>query len=166
MSSSSPLSSKNNTFVQSQAQNFNQQNNSSLNSPMNINRQSSGLSSSSTTTTTRIVGPRPFYRSRVTPDPFDYTTNDRRENDYQQNVSQRRYSANQINVNDNDDECTSSDESLSIEFPPPPIAFSSSPTINDTYQFIPVKNPFVQTTIVRSDSGENNEKYSSSILFL
>ncbi|CAF3095523.1 unnamed protein product [Rotaria socialis] len=155
MSSSSPLSSKNNTFVQSQAQNFNQQNNSSLNSPMNINRQSSGLSSSSTTTTTRIVGPRPFYRSRVTPDPFDYTTNDRRENDYQQNVSQRRYSANQINVNDNDDECTSSDESLSIEFPPPPIAFSSSPTINDTYQFIPVKNPFVQTTIVRSDSGSS-----------
>ncbi|CAF1543507.1 unnamed protein product [Rotaria magnacalcarata] len=152
--SSSPSSSKNNTFVQSQAQHFNRQNNSSLNSPMNINnRQSSGLSSSSTTT--RIVGPRPFYRSRVTPDPFDYTNNDRQENDYQENLSQRRYSVNQINVNDNDDECTSSDESLSIEFPPPPIAFSSSPTINDTYQFIPVKNPFVQTTIVRSDSGSS-----------
>ncbi|CAF5204481.1 unnamed protein product, partial [Rotaria magnacalcarata] len=82
--SSSPSSSKNNTFVQSQAQHFNRQNNSSLNSPMNINnRQSSGLSSSSTTT--RIVGPRPFYRSRVTPDPFDYTNNDRQENDYQEN---------------------------------------------------------------------------------
>ncbi|CAF4332454.1 unnamed protein product, partial [Rotaria magnacalcarata] len=53
---------------------------------------------SSSSTTTRIVGPRPFYRSRVTPDPFDYTNNDRQENDYQENVSQRRYSVNQINA--------------------------------------------------------------------
>lgn len=91
--SSSPLSSKNNTFVQNQAQYFNRQN-SSLTSPMNINNNlTSGLSN----TTTRIVGPRPFYRSRVTPDPFDYTNNDRRQTDYDQNLSQRRYSANQIN---------------------------------------------------------------------
>jgi len=93
--SSSPLPSKNNTFVQSQAQYFNQQN-STLTSPMNINRQSPGPSS----TTTRILGPKPFYRSRVTPDPFDYTNNNRRQNDYQQhlqNPSQRRYSVNQIN---------------------------------------------------------------------
>jgi uncharacterized membrane protein len=93
--SSSPLSSKNNTFVQSQAQYFNRQN-SNLTSPMNTTPYSSGPSS----TTTRIIGPKPFYRSRVTPDPFDYTNNDRRENDYQQylqNPSQRRYSVNQIN---------------------------------------------------------------------
>ncbi len=93
--SSSPLSSKNNTFVQSQAQYFNRQNSNST-SPMNVSRCSPGPSS----TTTRIIGPKPFYRSRVTPDPFDYTNNDRRQNDYQQhlqNKSQRRYSVNQIN---------------------------------------------------------------------
>ncbi len=93
--SSSPLSSKNNTFVQSQAQYFDQQN-STLPSPMNINRHSPGPPS----TTTRIIGPKPFYRSQVTPDPFDYTNNNRRENSYQQyvqNPSQRRYSVNQIN---------------------------------------------------------------------
>jgi uncharacterized membrane protein len=95
--SSSPLSSKNNTFVQSQAQYFNRQN-SNLTSPMNISRHSPGPSS--TTTTTRIIGPKPFYRSQVTPDPFDYTNNNRRENNYQQYLqdqSQRRYSVNQVN---------------------------------------------------------------------
>ncbi len=56
---------------------------------------------------------------------------------------------------DDDDESVSSDESLSIEFPPPPREFSSSPVIDNTYQFVPVKNPFVQTTIIRSDSGKN-----------
>jgi uncharacterized membrane protein len=94
--SSSPLSSKNNTFVQSQAQYFNRQNSNST-SPMNLNRHSPGPQS---TTATRIIGPKPFYRSRVTPDPFDYTNNDRRQNDYEQylpNQSQRRYSVNQIN---------------------------------------------------------------------
>jgi hypothetical protein len=61
-----------------------------------------------------------------------------------------------ILANDNDDdESLSSDESLSIEFPPPPSAFSTSPPINNNYQFVPVKTPFVQTTIIRSDSGEN-----------
>lgn len=63
---------------------------------MNINRHSPGSPSSKT----RIVGPKPFYRSQVTPDPFDYTNNNRRENDYQQylpNQSQRRYSVNQLN---------------------------------------------------------------------
>lgn len=94
--SSSPLSSKN-TFVQSQAQFLNRQNsNGNSNSPMNINRQSPGVPSSSTAT--RIVGPRPFYRSKITPDPFDYTNNTRLQNDNQQYVhNQRRYSVNQIN---------------------------------------------------------------------
>jgi hypothetical protein len=55
--------------------------------------------------------------------------------------------------NNDDDKSTSSDESLSIEFPPPPPAFSTSPRIDNTYQFIPVKNSLVQTTIGRSDSG-------------
>jgi len=55
---------------------------------------------------------------------------------------------------DNDDESISSDESLSIEFPPPPIEFSTSPVIDNTYQFQPVKNPGVQTTIIRADSGK------------
>jgi hypothetical protein len=93
--SSSPLSSKNNTYVQNQAQYFSRQN-SNLTSPMNASRHSPGPSS----TTTRIIGPKPFYRSQVTPDPFDYTNNNRRQNDYQQNLqnqSQRRYSVNQIN---------------------------------------------------------------------
>jgi hypothetical protein len=63
-----------------------------------------------------------------------------------------------ILADDNDDnESLSSDESLSIEFPPPPSAFSSSSPINNTCQFVPVKNPFVQTTIVRSDSGKNRK---------
>ncbi len=54
----------------------------------------------------------------------------------------------------NDNESISSDESLSIEFPPPPSEFSSSSAMDNTYQFAPVKNSFVQTTIVRSDSGK------------
>ncbi|CAF2891084.1 unnamed protein product [Rotaria sp. Silwood2] len=62
---------------------------------------------------------------------------------------------NENNDDDDGDEFISSDESLSIEFPPPPSAFSTPPIINNTYQFIPVKNPFVQTTIGRSDSGKN-----------
>jgi len=93
--SSSPLSSKNNTFVPSQAQYFNRQN-GHLTSPMNLNRRSPGPSS---TTTTRIIGPKPFYRSRVTPDPYDYTNHHRRENDYQQylgNQHARRGSVNQL----------------------------------------------------------------------
>ena len=64
---------------------------------MNLNRHSPGPPS---TSTTRIMGPRPFYRSRVTPDPFDYSNNDRRQNDYQQYLqtqSQRRNSVNQLN---------------------------------------------------------------------
>ena len=55
---------------------------------------------------------------------------------------------------DDNDEPTSSDESLSIEFPPPPSAFSTSPKIDNSCQFIPVKSPFVQATIGRSDSGK------------
>jgi hypothetical protein len=54
-----------------------------------------------------------------------------------------------------DDESVSSDESLSIEFPPPPREFSSSSVPDDTYQFVPVKNPLVQTMIIRSDSGKH-----------
>ena len=93
--SSSPLSSKTNTFVQSQAQYFNRQN-STLNSPMNINRQPPSPSS----TSTRIIGPKPFYRSQITPDPFDYTNNYRQQNDYQQSRQsplQRCFSFNQTN---------------------------------------------------------------------
>ncbi len=62
---------------------------------MNIGRHSPGPSS-----TTRIIAPRPFYRSQVTPDPFDYSNNSRRQADQQQYVQsplQRRYSAHQIN---------------------------------------------------------------------
>ncbi|CAF0997804.1 unnamed protein product [Adineta steineri] len=167
--SSSPLSSKNNTFVQSQAPYFNRQD-SNLTLPMNANR----YSPSPTSTTTRIVGPKPFYRSQVTPDPFDYTNNNRRQIDnqlYLQNQPQRRFSVNQMNANDNNvndndddddddvdddnDESISSDESLSIEFPPPPAAFSTPSIIDNTYQFVPVKNPFLPTTIGRSDSGSS-----------
>jgi hypothetical protein len=93
--SSSPLSSKR-PFVQNQAQLFNRQN-GTLTQTMNVGRNSPGPSSS---TTTRIVAPRPFYRSQVTPDPFDYSNNSRREADNQQNLQnrpQRRYSAHQIN---------------------------------------------------------------------
>ena len=88
--SSSPLSSKNQTFVQSQAQYFNRQNGNST-SPMNISRQSPGPS----TNTTRMIGPKPFYRSQITPDPFDYMNNNRQQ--YLPNQSQRRYSVNQVN---------------------------------------------------------------------
>jgi hypothetical protein len=69
---------------------------------------------------------------------------------------------------DNDDESISSDESLSIEFPPPPSEFSSSPVIDNACQFQPVKNSFVQTTIIRSDSGKTRKKSISleTILFI
>lgn len=177
--SSSPLSSKNNTFVSNQAQNFNRQN-SNLTSPMNLNRHSPGPPSS---TATRIIGPKPFYRSRVTPDPYDYTNHHRQENDYQQHLENqfpRRGSVTQADgkgakprgshawdcsslicrcmmhvwlILANDGEFDSSDESLSIEFPPPPNEFSSSPVSDPPYQFVPVKQPFAQTTIARSDSG-------------
>lgn len=64
----------------------------------------------------------------------------------------------------NDNESISSDESLPIEFPPPPSAFST-PSINDNpSQFVPVKNPFVQTTIIRSDSGKNSSIISYKII--
>ena len=56
---------------------------------------------------------------------------------------------------DDNDESVSSDESLSIEFPPPPREFSSSPVSDNSYQFAPVKNPIIQTTVIRSDSGKN-----------
>jgi hypothetical protein len=62
------------------------------------------------------------------------------------------------NHDDDDDESISSNESLSIEFPPPPSAFSTPEVIDNACQFVPVKNPFVQTTIIRSDSGKNKEK--------
>ncbi len=57
---------------------------------MNVGRHSPSPSSS---TTTRIVTPRPFYRSQVTPDPFDNSNHNRREVDQ----PQRRYSAHHIN---------------------------------------------------------------------
>jgi len=53
-------------------------------------------------------------------------------------------------VNDDDNESFSSDESLSIEFPPPPSEFSSSSTPDK-----PCPSE-VQTTIIRSDSGITN----------
>jgi hypothetical protein len=91
--SSSPSSSKN-IFTQSQAQLSDRQN-GILTPIMNLGHPSSGPSS-----TTRIIAPRPFYRSQITPDPFDYSNTNRRQADHQQhlpNQSQRRYSANQIN---------------------------------------------------------------------
>lgn len=54
----------------------------------NISRQSP-LSSS---TTTRLLTTRPFYRSQVTPDPFDYSNNYRREQTIS-NPIHRRYSS-------------------------------------------------------------------------
>lgn len=68
---------------------------------MNLNRHSPGPPSTTTTTSTatRIVGPKPFYRSRVTPDPYDYSNYHRRENDsqqYRQSPLTRRGSVNQI----------------------------------------------------------------------
>jgi len=60
----------------------------------------------------------------------------------------------------NDEESISSDESLSIEFPPPPSEFSSSPISDQPYQFVPIKHPFIQTTIVRSDSGKTLKRNS------
>ena len=186
--SSSPLSSKNSTFVPSQANYFNREN-SNLTSLMNVNRHSPGPPST-TTTTTRIIGPKPFYRSRATPEPYDYINHHRRENDYQQsrqNPFPRRGSVNQLDgkiiweiensyawefvlpcdvcacmmhvvlyfvVNDDDEESLSSDESLSIEFPPPPSEFSSSPVSDQPYQFVPVKHSFAPTNIIRSDSGK------------
>jgi hypothetical protein len=92
MSSSSPSSK--NIFTQNQGQLFHQQN-GILTPIMNIGRQSPGPSS-----TTRLIAPRPFYRSQVTPDPFDYSNNSRRQADQQQYVEnplQRRYSVQQIN---------------------------------------------------------------------
>ena len=65
---------------------------------MNLNRHSPGPPS--TSTATRIIGPKPFYRSRITPDPFDYSNSDRRQNDYQHYLpsqSHRRNSVNQMN---------------------------------------------------------------------
>ncbi|CAF4241192.1 unnamed protein product, partial [Rotaria sordida] len=104
----------------------------------------------------RIVGPKPFYRSQITPDPFDYTNNYRQQNDYQQSRQhpfQRRFSFNQTNVNENDDddddgdEFISSDESLSIEFPPPPSAFLHHQLSIILINLYLSKNPFIQTTI-------------------
>jgi hypothetical protein len=92
MSSSSPSSK--NIFTQSQGQLFDQQN-GIVTPKMNLGRHSPGPSS-----TTRIVAPRPFYRSQITPDPFDYSNNSRRQADrqqYLQNQLQRRSSAHQIN---------------------------------------------------------------------
>jgi len=91
MSSSS--SSSKNIFTQSQGHLFDQQN-GTLTPTMDLGRHSPGPSS-----TTRIIAPRPFYRSQVTPDPFDYSNNSRRQADqqqYVQNQPQRRYSAHQI----------------------------------------------------------------------
>jgi len=90
--SSSPSSSKH-IFIQSQAQLLDRQNDI-LTSTMNSDRHSPSPS------TTRIIAARPFYRSRVTPDPYDYSNNSRREADdqqYRQNQPQRRSSAHQIN---------------------------------------------------------------------
>ncbi|CAF1103454.1 unnamed protein product [Rotaria sp. Silwood1] len=58
---------------------------------MNFDHPSSNQLSSSTT---RIFVPRPFYRSQITPDPFDYSNNNQQ---YLQNRIQRRFSTNQIN---------------------------------------------------------------------
>jgi hypothetical protein len=80
--------------MQNQAQISDRQNDI-LTPTMNLGRHSPGPSS-----TTRIVAPRPFYRSQITPDPFDYSNNNRRQLDNQQHIQnqpQRRYSANQVN---------------------------------------------------------------------
>jgi hypothetical protein len=93
------MSSSKNIFIPSQGQLFNQKN-SILTPIMNTGRHSPSPSS-----TTRIITPRPFYRSQITPDPFDYSNNSRRQADQQQyiqNQPQRRYSAHQINGKKNE----------------------------------------------------------------
>ena len=86
MSSSSPSK---NIFPPNPAQLFDPQN---AMSTINISRQSSLPSTSSNSTTTRLVSTRPFLRSQVTPDPFDYSNSYRREQSIT-NPIQRRYSS-------------------------------------------------------------------------
>ena len=100
--SSAPLSSKKNLFVQNQGHYSTPTPSVTGNTNPNLFRRSlvSSPSASSATSTTLIRGPKPFYRSRVTPDPFDYSNSIRRQSDssdYAQPSSQRRYSVNQLN---------------------------------------------------------------------
>ena len=93
MSSASSASSKT-LSAQNQGQLFDPPH-ATLASIMNFGRHSPGPSSS----TTRILAPRPFYRSQRTPDPFDYSNHTRRQADqqeYVENPPQRRNSAHQI----------------------------------------------------------------------
>ncbi|CAF1223435.1 unnamed protein product [Rotaria sordida] len=93
--SSSPLSSKE-IFTQNQEERSDRPK-LILTPIMNFDHHSPGQLSSSTT---RIIVPRPFYRSQMTPDPFDYSNNNRQLSDHQQylqNRLQRRFSTNQIN---------------------------------------------------------------------
>ena len=86
-------SSSKNIFPPNQGQLFDQQN--GIMTPPLVKSPSI-----TTTTATRLVAPRPFYRSQITPDPFDYSNTSRREADqlqYVQNTPQRRFSVNQIN---------------------------------------------------------------------
>ncbi|CAF2814343.1 unnamed protein product [Rotaria sp. Silwood2] len=92
---SSPSSPKE-TFTQNQEQRSDQPQ-LILTPIMSFNHNSPSQLSSSTT---RIIVPRPFYRSQITPDPFEYSNNNRQLSDYQQylqNRPQRRFSAHQIN---------------------------------------------------------------------
>lgn len=99
--SSAPLSSKKNLFVQSQGHYSTPTPSVTGNTNPNLFRRSLVSSPSpSSPTTTLIRGPKPFYRSRVTPDPFDYSNSTRRQSDssdYAQPSSQRRFSVNQLN---------------------------------------------------------------------
>ena len=62
-----------------------------------IRKMSNGIEMySSSNSATRIRGPKPFYRSRITPDPFDYSNETRRQTDYPA-YAQRRLSFNQTN---------------------------------------------------------------------
>lgn len=66
----------------------------------------------------------------------------------------------------NDEESLSSDESLSIEFPPPPCEFSSSPVSDQPYQFIPVNHSFIASNVIRSDSGKMIQRQTKENILL
>ena len=115
--SSASLSSKKNSSIPIEGQLFHSIVAKSTGLSMNNPRASPDRSN----VTTRIVGPRPFYRSRMTPEPFDYTNHLRRKNDSSENRPsnpQRRYSANfsqgiEKSINSSDKQQSSNDSILS-----------------------------------------------------
>lgn len=84
--SSRPLTVQKGPIVENQGQQFQTIWKNSISSQTNPSTLPSHTSAA-----TRLRGPKPFYRSRITPDPFDYSNETRRQNDYPDYV-QRRFS--------------------------------------------------------------------------